>query len=217
MILPVLPSCHEPEYEHAQHREPKEAGQCSEQVEPASELHSVFDCRHAFSPRACGLGAALRLYTKTSVCAVPNRSRSRYAQSVLDPKTKALALEIGRRVRLHRQARPAKPSATRQRRSKKLSIEGLAEEAKLSTDFLTKLESGRYMPSVATIFQIAHALDVEPVELLPPTPARSPEKQRALDELRAYANRFSVAEIRHIAEVARATMKRPAAAPRRKK
>lgn len=48
------------------------------------------------------------------------------------------------------------------RKEKKLSQEKLAFESGLDRSFLSLVESGRKLPSLVTIFQIAHGLNILP-------------------------------------------------------
>lgn len=54
----------------------------------------------------------------------------------------------------------------RQAREPKLTQESLAHDAGLTTNFLSDLERGAKVPSLTTILQLAHALNVPPTELL---------------------------------------------------
>jgi len=49
-----------------------------------------------------------------------------------------------------------------------LSQQDLAEKCRISTSFLASIEIGRKRPSLATLSEIAHALDVQPYQLLKP-------------------------------------------------
>lgn len=66
----------------------------------------------------------------------------------------ALASEIGVLVRTLRTARG-------------LSMRALAAEAGISQPFLSKLENGRLLPSLSTLYALAAAFDVPPAELVP--------------------------------------------------
>ena len=54
----------------------------------------------------------------------------------------------------------------REARVPKLTQESLAHEAGITTNFLSDLERGRKVPSLTTILQLAHALRINPAELL---------------------------------------------------
>lgn len=52
------------------------------------------------------------------------------------------------------------------RKSKKLTLRGLAEKSNLSYSFIASLEKGRYNPSRESIYSIAKPLDADVNELL---------------------------------------------------
>ena len=54
-----------------------------------------------------------------------------------------------------------------ERARKKISQEKLAEMANISPEYLSRIESGKYSPSLVVITNLAQALDV-PVEMLVP-------------------------------------------------
>jgi len=66
----------------------------------------------------------------------------------------ALASEIGALVRALRTARG-------------LSMRALAAQAGVSQPFLSKLENGRLLPSLSTLYALAAAFEVPPAELVP--------------------------------------------------
>lgn len=53
------------------------------------------------------------------------------------------------------------------RAAKKLSMRTLATSAEISQPFLSQIESGQTMPSLVTLYRIAHALGLSPSALLP--------------------------------------------------
>jgi transcriptional regulator with XRE-family HTH domain len=54
----------------------------------------------------------------------------------------------------------------REAREPKLTQEALAHRAGLTTNHTSDLERGRKVPTLTTILQLAHALKIEPAELL---------------------------------------------------
>ena len=52
------------------------------------------------------------------------------------------------------------------RKEKGVSQEKLALEAGIDRSYISKLETGVYQPSIATLFSIAEVLDVEPCEIV---------------------------------------------------
>lgn len=70
-----------------------------------------------------------------------------------------LRLTLGRNVR-------------RERQSKKLTIEALADEAGLSYSYVGELERGRRNPTLAIVERIAVALGISPYSLLTPPKQR---------------------------------------------
>jgi transcriptional regulator with XRE-family HTH domain len=122
-----------------------------------------------------------------------------------------LRREIGRKVRLLREARLAsqRRQEGRQRRVAKLSQEELAERADLTPDYISKLERGRYSPSAEVIASLAKALGVTPGELFPRRGARENEaRARALDELVAVATQLAVADIDLVRDLAKVVLKK---------
>jgi transcriptional regulator with XRE-family HTH domain len=69
--------------------------------------------------------------------------------------------------------RPDSPAVgaaiARARQRAGLSTRELAGRAGMSQPFLSNLENGRAMPSIATLYRLAHALGIEANQLLPPT------------------------------------------------
>lgn len=61
------------------------------------------------------------------------------------------------------------------RTAKKLSMRALAAAADMSQPFLSQIESGHTMPSLATLYRIATALDLSPSALLPAIPEPEPD------------------------------------------
>jgi transcriptional regulator with XRE-family HTH domain len=57
------------------------------------------------------------------------------------------------------------------RETAKMSMRALAARAGLSQAFLSAVERGRSMPSIATLYRIAEALDLAPSSLLPDEPS----------------------------------------------
>lgn len=68
-----------------------------------------------------------------------------------------------------------------QRQAAGLSMRELAARAGMSQPFLSNLENSRAMPSVATLYKIAHALGVSPRDFLPDDPERTVMLTRAGD------------------------------------
>ncbi len=60
------------------------------------------------------------------------------------------------------------------RTAKKLSMRALAAAADISQPFLSQIESGHTMPSIATLFRLAKVLGISPSALLPSTPEPDP-------------------------------------------
>jgi transcriptional regulator with XRE-family HTH domain len=54
----------------------------------------------------------------------------------------------------------------RQRKARRLSQEALAKKARISREYLSKLEAGKYNATVATLQRLARALGVPLAELL---------------------------------------------------
>jgi transcriptional regulator with XRE-family HTH domain len=54
----------------------------------------------------------------------------------------------------------------RARIARKLSQEALAKKARVTREYVNKLEAGRYDPTVGTLIRLAKALGVPPTELL---------------------------------------------------
>lgn len=52
------------------------------------------------------------------------------------------------------------------RRSKEITLEGLAAASGLSTTYIKSLEKGSQSPTLKTVFKIARALDTSPEDLL---------------------------------------------------
>ena len=52
------------------------------------------------------------------------------------------------------------------RKTKKLTQEGLAEKARLSTTYIGRLERGEKTPSIETLVVLAECLEVSPLDLL---------------------------------------------------
>lgn len=52
------------------------------------------------------------------------------------------------------------------RRERGLSQEAVAEKAGLHRNFVSLVERGVNQPSIDSLFQLAHALDISPVELV---------------------------------------------------
>jgi transcriptional regulator with XRE-family HTH domain len=80
--------------------------------------------------------------------------------------TDRLGRDLGRAVR-------------RTRQSAGLSMRALAARAGLSQPFLSAVERGLSMPSIATLYRVAEALDVSPSSLLPAEPAGEVQVIRA--------------------------------------
>jgi transcriptional regulator with XRE-family HTH domain len=60
------------------------------------------------------------------------------------------------------------------RTAKQLSMRALASAAEISQPFLSQIESGGAMPSIATLFRIAKVLQISPSSLLPNAPEPEP-------------------------------------------
>lgn len=54
------------------------------------------------------------------------------------------------------------------RRMRGLTQEQLAEQSGFSQQYISGLEQGRRNPTIVTLFELAQALEVEPVDLLKP-------------------------------------------------
>ncbi|HET9490468.1 MAG TPA: helix-turn-helix transcriptional regulator [Methylomirabilota bacterium] len=54
----------------------------------------------------------------------------------------------------------------RQRKARRLSQEALAKKARISREYLSKLEAGKYNATVATLQRLARALGMPLAELL---------------------------------------------------
>jgi transcriptional regulator with XRE-family HTH domain len=52
------------------------------------------------------------------------------------------------------------------RKEKKFSQERLAMESHLQRSFISRLEGGKTQPTLITIFELAQALDIEPVFII---------------------------------------------------
>lgn len=87
--------------------------------------------------------------TPTGECVVRGPTAVSQATDV-DP----IAGSLGRKIRTARDAHA-------------LSMRGLAARSGLSQPFLSAVERGLSMPSIATLYRIADALDVSPASLLP--------------------------------------------------
>jgi len=61
------------------------------------------------------------------------------------------------------------------RTGRKLSMRSLAAAADISQPFLSTIENGQTMPSLATLYRIAKVLGISPSELLPAMPEPEPE------------------------------------------
>jgi quercetin dioxygenase-like cupin family protein/lambda repressor-like predicted transcriptional regulator len=72
-----------------------------------------------------------------------------------EPPDESIAADIANAVRAHRLAAG-------------MTMRELAAKAGMSQPFLSNLENSRAMPSIATLYKIARALDVSPREFLPP-------------------------------------------------
>lgn len=72
-----------------------------------------------------------------------------------------IGVSLGRRIRAARTER-------------KLSMRALASAAEISQPFLSQIESGHTMPSIATLFRLAKVLRLSPSELLPSAPEPEP-------------------------------------------
>lgn len=59
-------------------------------------------------------------------------------------------------------------NAARLRRERGLTQEQLAERSGLSQQYISGLESGKRNPTVRTLFELAQALEKEPIEFLNP-------------------------------------------------
>jgi len=88
-----------------------------------------------------------------------------------DDQTQDLGAQIGSRVRYHRQQRG-------------ISGVKLAIAAGISQPFLSQLESGQTSVAIATLYRIAHALGVDPADLLPAPEHRAYEVVRSAERQR---------------------------------
>ncbi|MGP3533443.1 helix-turn-helix domain-containing protein [Microbacterium sp. RD1] len=77
------------------------------------------------------------------------------------PDDALIGVSLGREIRAARTA-------------KKLSTRALAAAADISQPFLSQIESGHTMPSIATLFRLAKVLGISPSALLPSPPEPDP-------------------------------------------
>ncbi|MDV8001488.1 helix-turn-helix domain-containing protein [Rhodococcus sp. IEGM 1408] len=97
---------------------------------------------------------------------MPNSTRRGAGHSPVEPHISA---SLGRSIR---EARTAS----------KLSMRALAASAEMSQPFLSQIEAGQTMPSLATLYRIAKVLGISPAELLPADPDPAPvHLARAVD------------------------------------
>lgn len=89
---------------------------------------------------------------------VPNSPRPGAGQSPVEP---LISVSLGRAIREARTTR-------------KLSMRALASAAEMSQPFLSQIESGQTMPSLATLYRIAKVLGIPPADLLPAEPDPAP-------------------------------------------
>lgn len=89
---------------------------------------------------------------------MPNSSRPGAGQPPVEP---LISVSLGRAIREARTAR-------------KLSMRALAASAEMSQPFLSQIEAGQTMPSLATLYRIAKVLGISPAELLPAEPDPPP-------------------------------------------
>ena len=89
---------------------------------------------------------------------MPNSSRAATGQPPVEP---LISVSLGRAIREARTAR-------------KLSMRALAASAEMSQPFLSQIEAGQTMPSLATLYRIAKVLGISPAELLPAEPDPAP-------------------------------------------
>ncbi|MCT1883905.1 helix-turn-helix domain-containing protein [Dietzia cinnamea] len=68
------------------------------------------------------------------------------------------------------------------RTGNKLSMRALAAAAEMSQPFLSQIEAGQTMPSLATLYRIAKVLEISPAELLPAEPDPAPVHLSRADE-----------------------------------
>lgn len=61
-------------------------------------------------------------------------------------------------------------NVTRLRKAKGLTQEGLAERSGFGQNYISSLERGRRNPTVITLFELARALGVTPVDMIAPEP-----------------------------------------------
>lgn len=52
------------------------------------------------------------------------------------------------------------------RQEKKISQEGLALKSGLQRSFISRMECGKTQPTLVTIFELARALDMEPIDII---------------------------------------------------
>jgi transcriptional regulator with XRE-family HTH domain len=74
--------------------------------------------------------------------------------------------EVPRRAKRSREGVKFGATIRRLRAERGYSQEALAERAKLNADFLGFIERGDNLPTLATILQLARALEVKPSELM---------------------------------------------------
>lgn len=93
---------------------------------------------------------------------------------------------IGSRVRAHRQARG-------------WSMRELARHAGVSQPFVSKLESGKLLPSLPTLYGLAATFGLPVSSLLPPVMSREPDGDLAHDVLLPLSDQRDAAAVRIIA------------------
>lgn len=121
-----------------------------------------------------------------------------------------VAQEIGRKIRLWRQATPP-PKSRKKRRGEAgwrphMTIEELAKATGLTVTTVNKLELGYKAPRIESLLLLAGAFGCEPNELLPTLKARSRRKtakDELLEEIHAITAQMSAKQLRELVKVAR--------------
>lgn len=123
-----------------------------------------------------------------------------------------VAQEIGRKIRLWRQATPP-PKNRRKRRGEAgwrphMTIEELAKATGLTVTTVNKLELGYKAPRIESLLSLASAFGCDPNELLPRARGRSTAKAELIEELHAVASQMPVKHLRELVKNARKVEKR---------
>ncbi|MCA9687968.1 MAG: helix-turn-helix transcriptional regulator [Myxococcales bacterium] len=129
-----------------------------------------------------------------------------------------VAQEIGRKIRLWRQATPPPDSRKKQRGEAgwrpHMTIEELAKATGLTVTTVNKLELGYKAPRIESLLSLASAFGCDPNELLPEAPKgkgkakgkgkrKSAAKVELLEEVHALASQMSIKQLREFIKSAR--------------